>query len=151
MTSQTFYTIILGGELKNVAGIEVPPSVIAELNAGQRPRLAVDVKGYRYTNTVGKMGGKFLISLSAEHRKASGLSVGDKVEVTVALAGDEQAAEVPLSLAEALTAANARDSFDKAAPSKRREWIRQVFESKTVETRDRRIKKIVDGFMNDKG
>jgi Domain of unknown function (DUF1905)/Bacteriocin-protection, YdeI or OmpD-Associated len=150
MTSHTFDTTILGGESKNVAGIEVPPSVIAELNAGQRPRLTVDVNGYRYTNTVGKMAGKYLISLSAEHRRASGLSAGDKIKVTVTLAGDERVAEIPVSLAEALMRAGLRDSFDRAAPSKRKEWIRQVSEAKAVETRDRRIKKIVDGFANNK-
>ena len=53
---------------------------------------------------------------------------------------------VPDSLAEALAAADVRAAFDALAPSKRKEHVRQVTSAKAEETRDRRIRKIVDSL-----
>lgn len=143
MIEQTFETTILSGTTKNVAGIEVPAAVIVALGAGQRPRLAVDVNGYRYATTVGKMGDKHLIPLSADHRRAAGLSGGDRVTVGVSLAGPEQAPAIPDELQQALSDAGLTAVFESAAPSRRKEWIRQVVEAKAADTRARRIDKIV--------
>ena len=57
----------------NNTGIVVPDHIIEELGAGHRPAVVVNVNGYDYRNTVGVMGGKHLVSVSAAIRKATGL------------------------------------------------------------------------------
>jgi hypothetical protein len=143
MTSQRFKTRIFAGASKNVAGIEVPSKVIEALGSGQRPRVEVTVNGYSYVSTIGKMAGKFMISLSAEHRKASGLSSGDQEDVRLKVTTVAPAIAVPKDLEIALTQAKVLDAFKEAAPSRRKEWVRLVEEAKAPATRQRRIEKVV--------
>lgn len=79
-----FDSVIHSGK-KTATGIEVPPDVIDRLNAGRKPAVSISVNGYSYRTTVGSMGGKFLIPLSAEHREKSGLKAGEAVTVEIAL------------------------------------------------------------------
>src|SRR5215470_18206083 len=67
----------------NNTGIVVPEEVIEQLAAGKRPPVLVSVNGYEYRNTVGVMGGKHMISISAAVRKAAGLKGGDPIRVTL--------------------------------------------------------------------
>jgi Domain of unknown function (DUF1905) len=57
----------------NNTAIVVPDEVIGQLAAGKRPAVLVDLNGYQYRNTVGVMGGKHMISISAV-RQATGLT-----------------------------------------------------------------------------
>jgi hypothetical protein len=135
-------------QVGNNTGIEVPAENITELNAGKKPAVLVNVSGYQYSNTVGVMAGKYMISLSAAHRAASGLKGGDAVDVTLTLETAPRTVEVPNELLEALGVANLETVFAGLAPSKRKEFARQVTEAKTQETRDRRIEKIISQLQN---
>jgi Domain of unknown function (DUF1905)/Bacteriocin-protection, YdeI or OmpD-Associated len=127
----------------NNAGIEVPSEILSELGGGKRPRVRVRVADYGFTTTVGAMGGAALISLSKAHRDASGLSAGQTVHVFLDL--DDQPAEiaVPAELNAALNDADLTDTFAKLAPSRRKEYARQVSEAKAEQTKVRRIEKII--------
>jgi hypothetical protein len=138
----TFTTNILG--IGNNTGIEVPAKNIAELGESKKPAVKVNVSGYSYPSTVAVMSGKFMIPLSKAHREAAGLKANDKVTVTLELETAPRTFEVPDDLAKALTKAGVRKMFDAAAPSKRKEFVRQVEDAKTQETRERRITKILE-------
>jgi Bacteriocin-protection, YdeI or OmpD-Associated/Domain of unknown function (DUF1905) len=138
----TFGTTIKGEG--NNAGIEVPPDVIAALGTSKKPPVIVTVAGYTYRNTVAVMGGHYMISLSKAHREASGIKAGDAVEVTLELDTAPRTVEIPEDLAAALAEKpGAAAAFDALAPSKKKEFVRQVVEAKAEETRARRIAKIV--------
>ena len=128
----------------NNTGIEVPAENIAELGSSKKPAVKVNLSGYQYQNTVAVMDGKFMISLSAAHRAASGLKGGDPITVTLELNLEPAQIEIPTDLAAALETANLKTVFEKSAPSKRKEFVRQVMEAKTDETRERRIAKILE-------
>jgi hypothetical protein len=130
-------------QIGNNTGIEVPAENIAELGAGKKPAVLVDVSGYRYNNTVAVMAGKYMISFSTAHRTASGFNGGDAVDVTLTLETTPRTVEVPSELLEALTGAKLETIFAALAPSKRKEFARQISEAKTEETRQRRIEKII--------
>lgn len=49
----------------------------------------------------------------------------------------------PNDLKAALTKARLLEAFEKTAPSRRKEFVRQVEDAKTAETRERRISKVV--------
>jgi hypothetical protein len=141
----TFTTTLNQAEDKNAAGIIIPPEVMAELTTQKRPAVIVTMNGYSYRNTIAVYGGVFMVGLSQEHRNASGIKGGDQVVVTLELDTEPRTVEVPEDLAAALAAKpGATEAFDALAPSRRKEFVRQVLEAKAQETRDRRIAGIVD-------
>jgi antitoxin component of MazEF toxin-antitoxin module len=127
----------------NNTGIEVPAKNIEELGSSKKPAVKVSVSDYSYTSTVAVMGGNYMISLSKAHREAAGLKAGDKVTVTLELETGPRTVDIPKDLAGALTKAGVKKTFDEIAFSKRKEFVRQVEDAKTQETRERRIEKIV--------
>jgi hypothetical protein len=146
VASQTFKTKLLAGESKNVTGIVIPDKIIAALGGGQRPRLQIDVNGYAFTVTPGRMAGKTMISFSAAHRSASGLAGGEEITVRLELATAPATIDAPDDLQAVLAEAGVGDAFAKAAPSMRKEWVRQVVDAKGEDTRRRRVQKVVDAL-----
>ncbi len=136
-------TVELNGT--TATGVEVPPDAIARLGAGKRPAVQVTVGGHTYASTVGVMGGRSMLPLSAQNRAAAGLEAGDEVEVELTLDNAPRVVEVPDDLAGALAATPAaRAGFDSLAPSHRKEWVRWVTEAKRPETRAGRVRKAVE-------
>ncbi|MBV8086849.1 MAG: DUF1905 domain-containing protein [Chloroflexi bacterium] len=66
---------------KTATGIEIPPEVLATLGGGKRPPLTVTLNGYTYDITPGVMGGRTLISVSADFRQKAGVAAGQIVDV----------------------------------------------------------------------
>ena len=130
---------------KAATGIEVPPRVIESLGGGKRPAVVVGFGGYSYRTTIGVMGGRYLISVSAEHRAAAGVEAGDQLKVTLTLDDGPRDVEVPSDLAKALKAIpDARRAFDALSPSARKRHVLSVTSAKTDETRQRRVAKVVE-------
>jgi hypothetical protein len=121
----------------------VPAKNITELGESKKPAVKVLIGNYSYPSTVAVMGGKFMIPLSKAHRGASGLKANDKVTVTLELGTTPRTVDTPIDLVAALNKANVKKTFDQLAPSKRKEFVRQVEDAKTQETRSRRIEKII--------
>ena len=140
---KTFTTAVLQEEGMNATGIQVPTDVIAAFDSGKRPKVKVSLKGYTYHSTVAAYGEVFMLPLSKEHREAAGVQAGDTVEVTLELDTEPRTVKVPDDLALALEEGDVTTVFDTLAPSKRKEYVRQVTSAKAEETRQRRITKIV--------
>jgi hypothetical protein len=133
----------------NTTGIELTPAQVEELGGGQRPAVNVRVNGFAYRTSVGSMGGRFLIPVSAERRAAAGVKAGDTIEVELALDTAPRELAVPADLAATLGAeASARAAFDKLSYSARQRHVLAVEGAKSAETRARRIAKIVDELRN---
>ncbi len=140
----TFHTTILssGG---TTAGIKIPPEIVEGLGSGKKPAVKVTINGKTYRSTVAVMGGDYMVGVSAENRALTGTKAGDEVDVTLELDSEPRVYELPDDLAAALAAKpGATEAFHASAPSKRKEFVRQVTDAKTPETRERRIAKIVD-------
>jgi hypothetical protein len=139
-----FHTSLLATG-KNTTGIAVPPEIIEQLGDGKRPPVRVTIGSYTYRTTVGVMGGKTLVPVSADHRKQAGIMAGDDIDVQLEL--DTQAGDVklPADFAEALSQdPRARSFFDALSPSQKRWHLQQVESARTNETRQRRISKSVE-------
>jgi hypothetical protein len=138
-------TILTTG--KTTAGIEVPEEVVLGLGAGKRPPVRVTINGYTYRNTVAVMNGTYMISVSNEHRTASGLKGGDVVDVLLELDTAPREVTVPPDLEAALaTEPAARATFDRLSYSNKSWHVLQVEGAKTDETRQRRIAKSIDAL-----
>jgi|SRR6516162_8643349 len=135
----------------NNTGIVVPADVIERLGAGRRPAVVVNVNGYEYRNTVGVMGGKHMISISAAVRKETGLKGGDPIRVTLTVAETPRAVDVPGDFAAALAAdTQAKAFFDKLSNSLQRYHVDTINAAKTTATRQRFIEKAISLFREGK-
>nr|WP_202129623.1 YdeI/OmpD-associated family protein [Rathayibacter rathayi] len=123
----------------NNTGIEVPPEVLESLGGGKRPAVVVSVNGYRFTSTVGVMGGRALIPFSAEKRRATKLAGGDAIEVMIELDTAPREVLVPEDLATALAEAGVAERFAALSPSARKAHVTAVEGAKAAQTRARRI------------
>lgn len=130
----------------NNTGIEVPPEAIEALGAGSRPPVEVDLAGYVYRSTVGVMGGRHLVPVSAAVRAASGVRGGDTVRVRLTHAPQPREIAVPDDLDAALEESGTRAFFEGLANSLQRYHVDQVTSAKAPETRARRVAKAVDLF-----
>ena len=149
MSSVTFETTVAASG--NNTGIVVPDEVIEKLGAGRRPAVIVNLNGYEYRNTVGVMGGKHMISISAAVRKDTGLTGGDPIRVALKVADGPREVGMPDDFAAALAAApDARAFFDKLSNSLQRYHVDNVTGAKTAETRQRRIDKAIALFLEGK-
>jgi len=138
-------TVELNG--KTATGIEVPAEVVAGLAAGGRPPVTVTIGGHAYRTTVARMGGRYLVPLSAENRTAAGVAAGDQVDVDIEPDTAPREVEVPADLAEALAGDDAaRATFDGLAFTHRKEWVRWVEEAKKPETRATRVTRTVESL-----
>jgi len=70
-----FRTTLLQGD-KTATGIEIPPQIVERLGSSKRPPVRVTINGYTYRSTIAVMGGKFMLGVSADVRKAAGVSGG---------------------------------------------------------------------------
>ena len=137
------------GTTKDTVGLVVPLEVLEALGRGKRPPVTVTLGDYSYRSTLGSMGGQFMIGVSSEHRQQVKLDGLDAVEVTLALDEAPRMSPAPDDLLVALRAAGKLEAFDAAAPSRRKEFVRQVESAKAEATRARRIEKVVAELAGD--
>ncbi len=135
----------------NNTGIVVPDAVIDRLDAGHRPPVIVSVNGYEYRNTVGVMGGKHMISISAAVRGETGLRAGDPIHLTLAVADTPREVDIPEDFAAALAQEpEAKTFFENLSNSLQRYHVDNVTGAKTEPTRQRRIERSVSLFLEGK-
>jgi hypothetical protein len=129
---------------RTTTGIVVPDEVVEALGSGQRPRVTVTLNGYTYRSSVAAMGGRSMISLSAQHREGAGVAGGDEIDVDIELDTAPREVTVPDDFAAALDAEPAaRNTFDGLSYSNKSWHVLQVDGAKSDTTRQRRIAKSV--------
>ncbi|MEA2193763.1 MAG: hypothetical protein QOG42_197 [Solirubrobacteraceae bacterium] len=136
-------TLELGG--KTATGIHVPDDVVAALGSSRRPPVRVTLGRHTYRTTVARMGGRFLVPVSAEVRAAAGVAAGDELDVQIELDTEPRVVTVPDDLARALDGRpGARERFEQLSYTHRKEHVRAIEDARTEATRQRRIAKTVD-------
>lgn len=123
-------------------GIDVPDEVVAALGGGKKPAVTVSIGDYSYRSTIAVMGGKNLISFSAERRAETGLKGGEEIEVELELDTAPREVVVPEDLAIALAAEPAAKAFfESLSYSNKRAHVLSVEDARTPETRAKRVDK----------
>ena len=129
---------------KTATGIPVPDQIVTGLGGGKRPKVRVTINGFSYRSSVGSMGGRAMLPVSAQVRDGARIAAGDAVEVDVELDDAPREVSVPEDVAAALArVAGARAAFDQLSYSNQRRWVTSVEDARTAETRQRRIDKMV--------
>jgi hypothetical protein len=126
------------------AFLEVPLDVPAVFGRVRAPVL-VTVNGHTWRSTVMRYGERYYLPVNRANREAAGVAAGDAVTVDLESDDAPRTVAVPDDLAAALDQApGARDAFDAMSFSHRREWVEWVTEAKRPETRERRIRGVVE-------
>lgn len=137
-----FKTVII--QIGNNTGIEVNEQILDELGGGKKPLVVVTLNNYSYQCAVGKMGGKFMISLSAENRKNANVKGGDTVGIDLKLDTAPRTVVVPADFQHALDKNKiAKENFEKLAPSKKKAMVFSITEAKSIETKLNRIERAI--------
>jgi hypothetical protein len=146
MIAMRFRTEVeLGG--KTATGVAVPDEVVAELGSSKRPAVLVTINGHRYRSTIARMGGRYMLPVSAEVRAGSGVAAGDVVDVDVELDSEPRVVEVPADLAAALAGVPAAQAaFGALSYSHQRAHVLAIEGAKAAATREKRIAKVVEAL-----
>jgi Domain of unknown function (DUF1905)/Bacteriocin-protection, YdeI or OmpD-Associated len=132
---------------RTATGIEVPSSVVDALGAGKRPPVRVTVHEHTYRTTIARMGGRFLVPVSAEVRTAAGVAAGDELDVGIELDDAPRTVDLPADLAAALAGAPAAArAWETLSYTHQKEWVRSVEDAKRPQTRARRVAAAVDAL-----
>ena len=128
------------------AAVVLDDTQVAAVGEGaKRFPVVATVNGYRWSTTVTRMGGEFLLGLNREVREGAGVEAGDVVDVEIRLDAGPRDVDVPEALATALAKdPKAKAAFDKLAVSHRKEYARWIAEAKRDETRQRRVAQAVE-------
>lgn len=57
---------------KTATGIPVPDQIVTGLGGGKRPKVQVTVNGFSYRSSVGSLGGRAMLPVSAQIRDGTG-------------------------------------------------------------------------------
>jgi hypothetical protein len=133
-------TILTTG--KTATGIVIPDDVIANLNAGKKPPIKVTLNGYTYRSTVAVMGGRFMVGVNSDVRKASGVKGGDTLTVEIELDTEAREVLLPVDFKKALDKnPEAKKVFETLSHSKKTALVYPIDKAKKDETRERNIEK----------
>jgi len=136
---------------KTAAGIEVPAKVVQGLSSSKVPLVKVTINGYTYRSAVAVMGGKFMIGVSNDNRKAAGVAAGETVDVDLELDTEPRELAVPDDFAKALGKdAKAKKAFEGLSNSRKQRLVLPVANGKTPETRQRNIDKAMTALREGK-
>ena len=106
------------------------------------------INGYGYGSSVGSLGGRSMLPVSAQIRAEAKIAAGDDVEVDVVLDTEPREVSVPADLAAALDGEpSARDAFGRLPYSHQLRYVTVVEDAKTPETRQRRIDKTISALL----
>jgi hypothetical protein len=138
-----FKTKLLQGG-KTATGVEVPDEIVAKLASGARPKVKVTINGYTYRSSIARMGGRFMLGVSAEVRANAGVAGGDMFTVDLELDTAPREVAVPADFRKALDRnKKAARRFDQLPYSHKQRYVLSIDGAKTAETRQRRINKSV--------
>lgn len=135
-----FKTKIL--QFGNNTGIQVAEELLEKLGGGKKPLVKVTLNNYTYRSAVGKMGDRFLVSLSAENRKNANVKGGDTIEINIELDKEPRIVELPPDFERVLNKnKSAKEAFEKLSPGKKKAIVFSITDAKTEETKQKRIEK----------
>ncbi|AKH85812.1 hypothetical protein AA958_30395 [Streptomyces sp. CNQ-509] len=128
----------------NATGFEVPGEVVDGFGAGRRPPVVVEINGHSWRTRIAPVNGRYVVGVSAAHRKASGVVQREEVEAEVRLDTEPREIVEPPELTAALDAEpGARAAYDRLAPTHKRRHVRAVEGAKTAATRERRVARVL--------
>lgn len=128
--------------------VEVPATVAERAGLAHAARVRGTVNGAAYRSSLMKYSGVFHLGVHKATLAEAGIDVTAEAKVKVTIELDDEPLPtdvVPDDLAAALAKNNrARKAWETLRPSLKREYVKAITEAKRVETRARRVQKVID-------
>ena len=120
--------------------------------SGKKPAVKVTINGFTYQSTLGSMGGRSMIPVSAANREGAGVAAGDEVGGVARARHRDREITVPDDFAAALEGEpTAKTFFDGLSFSQRRWFVEGIESAKKPETRQRRIDAAIERLREGRG
>jgi hypothetical protein len=130
---------------RTAAGFEVPEQVVEALGGGGHPKVAVTVNGFAFRTSIARMGGRYMLGVSADRRAEAGIAPGDLLDVDVELDTAPRVVTVPDDLAAALVQHPDAQAFWNTLSYSKQQWhVIQIDSAKTTQTRAKRVAKAIE-------
>ena len=144
VTKQTIKVKLEKHETLEATGITIPFDV-EEVFGAKRVAVKATINGAVYRGSIVRMGGKYMLGIPKTFRQEAGLKAGDNIVVTIERDEEERTVTIPSDLAQELRKDKALDeAWKKLSYTIRKEQARGLEEAKKLETRVRRLGKILE-------
>lgn len=109
--------------------------------------MRITLHEHTYRTTVARMGGRFLVPVSAEVRRTADVTAGDELDVGIELDDAPRTVDLPADLAAAMAEVPAAaQAWPKLSSTHQKEWARSVEDAKKPQTRARRVAAAVEAL-----
>jgi hypothetical protein len=126
-------------------GFQIPDSFVDELGGGGRPKVAVTINGVTLRTSIARMGGQYLLGVSAANRAATGIQAGDTLDLEIVLDAAPREVVVPDDLAAALAADEQAAAFWATLSYSAQRWhVEHATGAKTEQTRAKRVARSIE-------
>lgn len=132
--------------------VSIPADVAGALGDG-RLRIRGRINGVEFSSSTMPMGGgRVCLGVHKATREAAGVSFGDTVSVEMERDETPRELHIPAELAEALAADDAAAAaFERLSFTRRREYAESISGAKREDTRDRRLRQVLDELRGSAG
>jgi hypothetical protein len=147
-----FTGIILDAGNSGGAYLEFPFRTQEIFGTNNRVPVRINFNGEPYRGSLVRMGTEcHIVPILKTIREKIGKGIGDSVEVEVFLDDEPRLVEVPQDVQDAMKKnLQAKEKFTALSYSHQREYVLWIDEAKKVETRQRRIEKLIATLLSEK-
>ncbi len=145
MKTYVFEEILIKDDKTDGAYVKIPEEIGKEFNPKGRVKVKAQIEGIDYRGSLVKMGKPyFILGILKSIRQTVGKDIGDIFHVTFYEDLEERTVKVPIILQEEFEKNPASElKFNTFSYSRKKEMIAWVADAKKLETREKRINKII--------
>lgn len=136
-----------GAEGMEVAAMRPPFDVLRIFGTKGRVPVRGTINGYSFRSSLCNMGDGHLMVVNKEMRSGAKCQAGDTVDVVLERDREERTIEAP-DFMKKLIASNktAKSTWDSLSFTHKKEWVRAIQEAKKDETKEARLKKMMEAL-----
>lgn len=136
-----------GVEKMDAAALRPPFDVPTVFGTKARVPVRGTVNGYPFRSSLCNMGSGFFMVVNKEMREGGKCRAGDIVDVVLQRDRDERVIDVPAEIKKVMASnKTAEKTWESLSYTHQKEWVRAIGEAKREETRQARIKKMMDAL-----
>ena len=142
-----FKVTLEGQKGSDVAALRPPFDVPTVFGTRARVPVRGTVNGYPFRSSLCNMGGGHFMVVNADIRAGGKCKAGEAVDVVLQRDREERVVEAPSNIKKVIASnATAQATWDSLSFTHKKEWVRAIQEAKKEETRQARIRKMMDAL-----
>ena len=146
-----FKVKLLGQEGTQIAALKPPFDVPTIFGTKARVPVRGTINGYPFRSSLCNMGEGHFMVVNAELRAGGRCKAGDIVDVVLERDREERMVDVPSDLQKVIASEKkAQATWDSLSFTHQKEWVRAITGAKKEETKQSRIKKMMDALKDGK-